>query len=82
MPIGAADLSGCGMWTQEFWTSIGNFRKTKNTLPVRGALEDLNCITASARSFYNMWHESACPYFSWEVCDYVFLMVLVFDVRF
>lgn len=29
----------------------------------------LNCITASARSFYNTWYKSACPYFSWEVCD-------------
>lgn len=52
--IRAADLPGHGMWIQESWTSLGNYRKTKNNLLVRGALEDLHCITASARNFYNM----------------------------
>jgi len=54
VPIGAADLLGCGMWSQESWTLLGNFRKMKNNLPVRGSLKGLNYITASARSFYNM----------------------------
>lgn len=76
-PIGAACL---GTWNVD--PAVLGFPwefPKDNNLQVRGALEDLNCITASARSFSNMWPKSACPCFLGEDCDHVFRMVLVFD---